>query len=44
MYSFQKVGVWVQVRIRRCIKCEETTKYMLVDTPMLNTFLSLSLL
>ena len=44
MYNFQKVGVWVQVRIWRRIKCEETTNYMLVDTSMLNTFLSLSLL
>ena len=23
MYDFQKVGVWVQVRIWRCLKCEE---------------------
>ena len=38
MYNFQKVGVWVQVRISRCIKCEETTNYMLVDIYMLSTF------
>ena len=44
MYDFQKVGVWVQVRIWRCIKCEETTNYMLVDIYMLSTFLSLLLL
>ena len=44
MYNFQKVGVWVQVRIWRCIKFEETTNYMLVDIYMLSTFLSLLLL
>ena len=44
MYNFQKVGVWVQVRIWRCIKCEETTNCMLVDIYMLHTFLSLLLL
>ena len=44
MYNFQKVGVWVQVRISRCIKCEEATNYMLVDIYMLSTFLSLLLL
>ena len=26
MCNFQQVGVWVQVRIWRCIKCKETTK------------------
>ena len=31
MYNFLKVGVWVQVRIWRCIKYEETTNYILVD-------------
>ena len=41
MYNFQKVGVWVQVRIWRCIKCKETTNDMLVDTSVLNPFLSL---
>ena len=44
MYDFQKLGVWVQVRIWRCIKCEETTNYMLVDIHKLSTFLSLLLL
>ena len=42
--NFQKVGVWVQVHIWRCIKCEETTNHMLVDIYMLSTFLSLLLL
>ena len=44
MYNFQKVGVWVQVRISRCIKCEEAKNYILVDIYMLSTFLSLLLL
>ena len=44
MYDFQKVGAWVQVRIWRCIKCEETTNYMLVDIYISSTFLSLLLL
>ena len=44
VYNFQNVGVWVQVRIWRCIKCEETTNHMLVDIYMLTTFLSLLLL
>ena len=29
MYNFKKVGVWVQVRIWRCIKCGETKNYLL---------------
>ena len=44
MYDFEKVGVWVQVPIWRCIKCEETTNYMLVDIYMLSPFLSFLLL
>ena len=44
MNDFQKVGVWVEVRIWRCIKCEESTNYMLVDIYMLSTSLSLLLL
>ena len=39
MYNFlEKMGLWVQVRIWRCIKCEETINYMLVETYMLSTF------
>ena len=41
MYNCRKVGVWVQVRIWHCIKCEEATNYMLVDIYVLSTFLSL---